>query len=131
MTKRLVLVGLAVVLALMYAVALPTVIGHAAAIPIPCWWNPLFSSQVSAILSWLVTVHTFAVLVASLPFALAIERIYGRTGVWIALTLTIAVYVLTRAWSPFMGLGPNSTRIKVIDLFDAINLIGFLPALVW
>ena len=131
MIKRSVLVALALVLAWIYMLAVPTVIGHAAAVPIPSWWNPLFPSLRSGILTWLVIVHTFAVLVASLPVAFVIERIYGRAGVWVALALTVVIYASTRAWIPFAEFGPSPMRLKVATLFDAIKLLGFLPALVW
>jgi hypothetical protein len=131
MTRRLVLIGVTLVLAWIYMLALVTVIGHAAALRSPSWWNALFSSRVNAILSWMVTVHTFAVLAVSLPCAFLIERMYGRSGVLVAMAVTVTLYASSYAWAPFREFGLHTMRSNIITIFDAIKLIGFLPALVW
>jgi hypothetical protein len=130
-TKRLALVVLAIAIAWIYMLAVPTVIGHTAALPHPTWWNPLFPSRSTAALTWMVITHTFAVLAASLPFAFLIALIYGRTGIWVALALTVVIYVWTRTWTLFHGFGHDPLRLQLVTLFDAIKLIGCLPALVW
>jgi len=131
MIKRIVLVALAVGLAWLYMWVVPVATIYAGALPVPSWWAPLFSSRGIGILTWLVTVHTCAVLLASLPFALAIDFLYGRMGVWVALALTVAVYSLTTLPSVVSFFGTSPLRLKAVTLFDAVKLIGFLPALVW
>ena len=127
MIKRFLVVVLAIVLAWIYMLAVPTVIGHSAALPIPSWCNSLVPSLSGGILTWMVVVHTLAVFVASLPFAFVI----ARPGVWVALALTVAIYVWTRTWTLFAGFGHEPGRLQAVTVFDAIKLIGFLPALVW
>jgi hypothetical protein len=131
MTKRIVLVVLALGLAWLYMWVVTTTIAYAASQPSPPGWGALFNSRGSEVLAWLVFVHTLAVLLASLPFAFAIERLYGRVGVWVALALTVAVYSATLA--PFVvgAFAANPVRLKVVNLIDAVTLVGFLPALVW
>jgi hypothetical protein len=131
MTKRIVYVGVAVGLAWLYMWVVPIATIYAGAVPIPSWWGPLFPSRGSGILTWLVIIHTFAVCLASLPFALVIDFVYARTGVWVALALTFAVYSLTTLPSAISFFGTSPLRLRMVTLFDALKLIGFLPALVW
>ena len=131
MKRRMLNVAVAVSLAFLYMWVVPIATIYAGAVPIPSWWGPLFPTRASGILTWLVTVHTFAVLVASLPFALAIEFLYGRSGVWVALALTVAVYSLTTLPSVVRFFGTSPLRLKMVTLFDAVKLVGVLPVLVW
>jgi hypothetical protein len=131
MMKRIVYFAVAMGLAWLYMWVVPVATIYAAAVPIPSWWGPFFPTRGSGTLTWLVSVHTFAVLMASLPFALAIDFLYGRMGVWVALALTVAVYSVTTLPSVFSFFGTSPLRLKVVSLFDAVKLIGFLPALVW
>ncbi len=128
---RIVRAALAVGLAWLYMWVVPIATVYAGALSAPSWWSLLFPSRGSGILTWLVTVHTCAVLLASLPFALAIEFVYGRTGVWIALALTVAVYSVTTLPSALSFFGGSPLRLKLVTLFDAAKLVGTLPALVW
>src|SRR3974377_183631 len=95
MINRAGLAALAVVLAWLYMWMMLVVTAQAETLHIPSWWWPLFSTPSGAILTWLVIVHTIAVFCASLPFAVAIHFIYGHSGVWIALAMTVAMYSLT------------------------------------
>ena len=131
MTRRLVLVVLTVVLAWIYMFVVINFIGHAEAFSIPSWWNSLFSSRDNAALPWMVTVNTLAVFAASLPFAFLIARLYGRSGVWVALILTVSIGVLFGTWTRFESFGHDPVRFQVVALFDAVKFIGILPALVW
>ncbi len=131
MTRALVLAAMGVGLAWLYMWVVPVATIYAGALSVPAWWGPLFTSRSSGILTWLVTVHTLAVLFASLPFALAIDFIYGRAGVWVALGITIGVYSLTTLPSAASYFGTSALRLKAVTLFDAVKLIGLLPALVW
>jgi len=131
MIKRIALVALAIGLALLYMGVLPVTTIYASALRVPPWWSQLFFARTSGILAWLVTVHTFAVFFASLPFALAINLIYGRMGVWVALALTVAVYAVTTLPSVVSFFGDSSLRVELITMFDTVKLIGLMPALVW
>ena len=131
MINRIVLVALGVGLAWLYIWLVAEATAHAAALSIPSWWGPLFPSRNSGILTWMVTVHTFAVLLASLPVALAIYSLYGRRGVWVALAISVVIFSLTTLPGVVGRFGTSPFRIKVVTLFDAIKLMGFLPLLVW
>ena len=131
MTRRILLAALGFGLAGLYMWVVPVATIYAEALPVPTLWGPLFLSHSSSILAWLVTIHTVTVLFASLPFALAIDFFYGRAGVWVALAITVVVYSLTTLPSAASYFGTSALRLKVITLFDAVKLIGILPALVW
>jgi hypothetical protein len=131
MIKRITLVLVPLLLAWMYTWVVPAVIVYTLALPTPSWWDPLFPSLLGAVMTWTITLHTFAVLIASLPFAITIQILYGRAGVWIALALTITVYCWTSL--PFVvdSFGPSPVREKVVAMLDAAKLVGILPLLVW
>ena len=131
MINRIVLIALAFGLAWLYIWVVPVATIYAAALSIPSWWGGLFASRSRGILAWLVTVHTFAVLVTSLPFALAIDFLYGRTGVRVALAISVVVYCLTTLPTVVSFFGSSPLRLKMVTLFDAVKLVGTLPALVW
>jgi hypothetical protein len=131
MLNRIMLVVFAVDLAWLYIWVVPVATIYATALSIPSWWGPLFPSRSIGILTWLVTVHTFAVLFSSLPFALAIDFLYGRKGVRVALTISVVVYSLTTLPSVVSFFGTSPLRLKVVTLFDAAKLVGCLPALAW
>jgi hypothetical protein len=131
MIRRLTLIFIPFLLAWMYTWVVPVVIAHTLALPTPSWWDPLFPTLLSAVLTWTITLHTLAVLFASLPFAITIQILYGRAGVWIALALTITVYCWTSLPFVVNSFGPSPVRDKVVAILDAAKLVGILPLLVW
>jgi hypothetical protein len=131
MMKRIVLAAVAVGLGWLYLWAVAVATSYAAALQIPPWWTPLFAASSNAILAWMVLVHTFAVLFVSLPFALAIYFLYERTGIWVAVAITVAMYSLTTLPTVARFIGTSPLRIQMVRIFDAVKLVGVLPALVW
>jgi len=131
MRHRVVLGALALGLAWLYAKALIITIGVAVAQPTPPWWSSIFTSHVISVIVWIVTCHTMAVLIVALPFSYVIARLYGRAGVLLALTLTVALYVFDPLPAVLAYFQTDSTRMKFITLFDAVKLLGILPGLVW
>jgi hypothetical protein len=129
--RRIVLGVLALGLAWLYVKVLVVTIGVAAAQEPPLWWSPLFTTHMSAVLTWMVLCHTTAVLIVALPFAYTIARLYGRVGVLLALAITIALYAIDPLPAALAFFQTSSTHTKIITLFDAVKLVGILPGLVW
>jgi hypothetical protein len=131
MRHRIVLGAVALGIAWLYLRVLVLTIGVAVALAPPTWWSPLFTTHQSAITTWVVVCHTSAVIVVALPFSYFIARLYGRVGILLALALTIALYAFDPLPSVIAYFHTYSARLIIITLFDAVKLVGILPALVW
>lgn len=131
MRHRIFLGVVALGLAWLYAKALIITIGVALARATPLWWSSVFKSHITSVILWIVTCHTMAVLIVALPFSYLIARLYGRAGVLLALTLTVALYSFDPLPSVLAYFQTFSTRMKVVTIFDAVKLLGILPGLVW
>jgi hypothetical protein len=131
MRQHIVLGAVALGLAWLYVKVLTITIGVAVALATPPGWGSLFTTHVSSVITWLVICHTVAILIVALPFSYVIARLYGRVGILLALTVTVALY----AFDPLPGVlayfQTFSARTKIITLFDAVKLLGILPGLVW
>jgi hypothetical protein len=131
MRYRIILGALALGLAWLYYELLVLTIGVALGQAPPTWWSPLFTAHLSAVSTWIVLCHTGAVLVVALPFSYVIARLYGRIGVLLALALTVVLYSFDPLPALLAYFQTYSTRLKIITIFDALKLLGMLPALVW
>jgi hypothetical protein len=131
MRLRIVLGAVALFLAWLYAEALVLTIGVASAQAPPVWWIHIFPTHVSAVVTWIVTSHTAAIVIVALPFAFVIARLYGRIGVLLALGLTIGLYVIDPLPAVLANFVQSSSHSKVITVFDTVKLLGVLPGLVW
>ena len=133
--KRVALVSLALVILYLYSFFLIAGIGYALAHPIPAWWGSIFFARGPAALTWMALCHTVAVLLVSLPFAFVIQRLYGRYGLVVGLSMTVSLFLyfsLPVFLDPTLSVFVNSpTGFKVVAVFDQIKLIGVLPILVW
>jgi hypothetical protein len=128
--RRALLIAIALVALYLYSYLLIFAIGRFLAQPPPAWWGTLFATRAHAVLTWLVLCHSAAVLTASLPFAYLIHRTYGRSGPVIALAMTFTLFVFLSI--PGLTLhGDSPTRLKIVAVFDQLELIAVLPALVW
>jgi hypothetical protein len=131
MRHRIILGAFALGLAWLYLRVLVLTIGVAVALAPPTWWSPLFTSHQSAVITWVVVCHTSAVIIVALPFSYVIARLYGRVGILLALALTIALYAFDPLPSVIAYFHTYSARLMIITAFDALKLLGVLPALVW
>jgi hypothetical protein len=85
----------------------------------------------AAITVWVAIWHTAAVVVASLPFAYTLARLFGKKGVVIGFGLAAALYVFFTLPGIVGYFASMTTHTRVITLFDAVKLVGILPLLVW
>jgi hypothetical protein len=131
MRHRIVLAAVALGLAWLYVKVLIITIGVAVALAPPPGWGSLFTTHVSSVITWLVICHTVAIFLVALPFSYVIARLYGRVGILLALTLTVALYAVDPLPGVLTYFQSFSTRTKMITLFDALKLLGILPGLVW
>ena len=130
-SKHVVLVIACAGLLFAYQYALVLGTGYALALPPPSGWRASFPTHLSGSLTWLILVHTFAVLIVSVPFALLIARFGGPRAPVIALAITAALFALF-SLPPFIEFfGIMSPRTRVVTAFDQIKLILVLPVLVW
>jgi hypothetical protein len=131
MRHHIFLGAVALGLAWLYVKVLTITIGVAVALATPPWWNSLFTTHASSVITWLVICHTTVIFFVALPFSYVIARLYGRVGILLALTLTVALYAFDPLPAMLAYFQTFSTRTKIITLFDAVKLLGILPALVW
>ena len=131
MRHRIVLGAVALGLVWLYVKVLIITIGVAVALAPPPGWGSLFTTHVSSVITWLVICHTVAISIVALPFSYVIARLYGRVGILLALTLTIALYAVDPLPGVLEYFQTFSARTKIITLFDAVKLLGILPGLVW
>jgi hypothetical protein len=131
MRHHIVLGAVALGLAWLYVKVLIITIGVAVTLAVPPGWGSLFTTHVSSVITWLVICHTAAILIVALPFSYVIARMYGRVGILLALTLTVALYAVDPLPGVLAYFQTFSTRTKIITLFDAAKLLGILPGLVW
>ena len=131
MRPRVVLTILTAGLAVLYAYVLIYVIGIAASLARPAWWDAVVPTHLLSVRTWALSCHTAAILLVSLPFALVLARLFPRRGVWVALAITVAIY----GWLDLPGqleyFGYVSAYMKAVSIIDAMKLVGILPVLVW
>ena len=128
--KRIVLLIACAGLLYAYQYALVLGVGHALALSIPAAWSASFPSRVSGTLTWIILVHTLAVLVVSVPFAVLIARFGGTHAPAIALAITAGLFAIFSLPPLIEFFGIMSPRTRVVTAFDQIKLILVLPLLV-
>jgi hypothetical protein len=97
----------------------------------PAWWPSLFSTHLSAAISWMILCHAAAVLLAAIPFSLLVISLYPRRWLFTAFAFSLALFgvgVMPGLTQTFVG---ASARMKAIDLLDAVEFLGTLPLLAW
>jgi hypothetical protein len=130
MRATLVVLITGVALFWVYNTVLVWTIGHAMALPQPRQWAGLFATRLSGVLTWMILVHTAAIVVASSPFAFLIAHFYGRRAAGFALLITVVTFALFSLPSLLAYFRTFSTRMQLITVFDNLKLLLVLPALV-
>jgi hypothetical protein len=122
----------AVVLAAVYYYLLVFLVGWTSVHERPGWWLGVFPTRHLAVIAWLVTLHTAAVLMAALPVAVATVVIARREAVLLGLTVAVLATVVAVAPSFSTAIWPliwDSHPIFFIT--DQIKLIVAVPAVAW
>jgi hypothetical protein len=122
----------AAVLAVVYYYLLIYLIGWSPLLQWPAWWIRAFPTRQIAIVIWLVSVHTLAVLSAAFPVALA-SVVIARNR---AALLGAVAAVLATAWAILPSLSPTIWPLiwnnhPVYFITDQIKLLVAVPFLVW
>jgi hypothetical protein len=120
------------VLATMYYFLLIFTIAWVMATHWPAWWFGAFPTRHIAATAWLATLHTFAVLIAALPVAIASVVIARRRAVLLGVTAGILATVV----SIVPSLGPTVWPIiwqshPVFFITDQIKLAVAVPFVAW
>jgi hypothetical protein len=129
--KRIVLLIALIGLLYAYEYALAWGIGHALALPIPSGWRGSFPTRLSGTLSWIILMHTLAVVFVSIPFALLLERFGGARAPLVALALTVTLFLVFSLVPAIAFFGTLPSRTKLVTAFDYSKLVLVLPLLVW
>jgi hypothetical protein len=130
-SKRIVLLIACIGLLYAYHYALVWGTGHALTLPIPSAWRASFPTRLSGTLTWMILVHTLAVLIVSIPFALFIARFGGRPAPAIALAFTVVFFAIFSLPALIEFFGTLPIRQRIVTGLDQIKLILVLPLLVW
>jgi hypothetical protein len=122
----------ALLLAVIYYYSLVYLVGWMNAQQRPGWWLSVFPTRKIAALGWVIGVHTFAVLLAALPIAVA-AVILARTNA-VLLGLAAAVLATGAAVAPALGSAVwpliwNGHPIFFVT--DQAKLIVAVPFLAW
>jgi hypothetical protein len=122
----------ALVLAAGYFYLLIYLIGWMAAHHWPSWWFDVFSSRHVGAVTWLVTLHTAAVLLAALPIGIAAVIVARKDAVLLGL---IAASIATVA-AVAPSLAPSIWPIvwsghPVFFVTDQIKLVVAVPFIAW
>src|SRR5579862_5963262 len=125
------LVAIALVVLFLYSYSLVVGTAYALALLHPAWWDSMFSTRAHAALSWMVLIHSVAVLAVSLPFGYLIQRLFGRHGPSVAALMTLTIFLAFALPSSMHYFGDLPTRFKVVWIFDQIKMLAVLPLLVW
>jgi hypothetical protein len=130
LARRIALVLLTIAVGWLFWYLLVAAIGLAAALPVWKPWFAVFPTRRSAVLTWMVTWHTLAIVLVSLPFGFLIHRMWGRWAPLIALAITLAMFALEL---PDMGqlFRGQPLRFQLVAVFDQLKLIGVLPLVAW
>jgi hypothetical protein len=122
----------AVVLAAVYYYLLVFLVGWTSGHERPGWWLGLFTTRHFAVIAWLITLHTAAVLLAALPIAVATVVIARREVV--LLSLTVAVLATVVAVAPTFSSAIwhlISDSHPMFFITDQIKIIVAVPAVAW
>ena len=132
LTARIRFLLAAPVLAVGYFYLLIYLIGWMAAHHWPSWWFDVFPSRHVAAVTWLVTLHTSAVLLAALPIGIAAVIVTRKEAV--LLGLIAASLATVAAVAP--SLAPTIWPVvwsghPVFFVTDQIKLVVAVPFIAW
>ena len=120
------------VLSVLYFYLLVYLIGLTSAHERPGWWAGLFPSRRVAAITWLITLHSVAVLSAALPVAIAAVFISRKNAVQLgfvaallATTMAVAPSLSSTVWPIIWDSHP------VFFVTDQIKLVAAVPFIAW
>ncbi len=120
----------AILMAYIYLVALVFTIGYAAMIVAPVWWLGHFSSRATAQLYLALFAHAAAVVLASIPVAVAACWVLGRFRV-LGGALIAAIVWLVMIVPATQGFWSSTTFLRGAAIADTLEFLGTLPLIVW
>jgi hypothetical protein len=97
----------------------------------PVWWLNAFATFRSGRLAWLFSFHAAGAVLVSTPFAFIIARVYRRFGVLVASVITLVVWGTIEASLMSDAFKSGAFGARGFWIADSVELLGFLPALVW
>jgi hypothetical protein len=131
-TSRIRFTVAALILAAVYYYLLVFLVGWTSVRVRPEWWLGLFPTRHVAVIAWLVTLHTAAVLLAALPVAIVTVVIARREAVLLGLTAAVLATVLAVAPSFGSAVWPLIWHSHpIFFITDPIKLIVAVPAVTW
>jgi hypothetical protein len=121
-----------VVLAAVHYYSLVFLVGWTSVHERPAWWLGLFPTRHLAVIAWLVTLHTAAVLLTALPVAVATVVIARREAVLLGLTVAVLATVVAVAPAFTSAVWPLIwDSHPVFFITDQIKLIVAVPVIAW
>ncbi len=92
MWRRIAVVALSLVLIGLYRYVLVLAFGYSGAVGIPHWWRATFGPGHDAAWAWVQTLDTLVTLLATIPFAVLVARIFARR--WMLVSLLAAGFAV-------------------------------------
>lgn len=116
---------------LSYLLLLAWAIAYAALSQAPPWWRTLIASTKTASLSWLWLSHTVAVVLVTIPIALAIRFCLRRQRLVAAISVSALVFLVMGLPAMTLSLSKQPLYVVLWTIWEQVLLIGTLPAIVW
>ena len=113
-----------------YLILLTWAIAYAAMSEPTSGWRALIPSMKASTLSWLWLSHLVAVLLATLPIALAIRFCLTRRRLWVALSVSVVVF-LTLLPALDTSVANQASYVIIWTIWEQVLLISALPTMVW
>jgi hypothetical protein len=129
--RPIVLATVAAAPVVLYLWAFVYAVAYAAIRPTPVWWRAAFALGRTGDLSWLVLLRAVGVLIVSIPFAIAIARLYRGLAVPVALAVAAMAWGTVEASTLVQEFGSAGPYIRGLLFANSLELLGFLPILVW
>jgi hypothetical protein len=122
----------AAMLAVVYYYLLVYLVGWMSAQQRPGWWLDIFPTRRVGILGWLIALHTFAVLLAALPVAVAAVVIARRQAVLLGTTAAVITTAVAVAPSFNSAIWPLLwTSHPIFFVTDQAKIIFAVPFIAW
>lgn len=131
MRRVIILTGVAAGLVVLYLMVFAYVVAFVAIQPTPSWLRETFTTRQTEDLTWLFTSRMVAFVLASVPFAFVIARVYRRVGVPVAIAVAAIVWATVEASSLIQSLGDTENYVRSFIIADSVELLATLPLLVW
>jgi hypothetical protein len=106
-------------------------IAYAALSQAPPWWRALIPSTKEASLSWLWLSHAAAVVLVTIPIALAIRFYFIRRRLLAAFGVSVLVFLVMGLAAMPRSFASQPLFVVLWTIWEQVLLIGTLPAIVW